>query len=275
MNTKTQPALAERAAQSVTPYPSQPSAQGSESHALMRMIEQAVQRDDFDVDKLKALLAVKKEWEENEARKAYVAAMAAFKAEPIVIAKNKQVTMNLKDRDNKPAGKLEFAHADLAEVVDAVVPAMAKHGLSHRWDIRQEGSIISVDCVITHALGHSQKVSMHGLPDDTGRKNAIQQVASTVSYLQRYTLMSACGVAAKGIDNDGNGDGAGESEVERAAADKRQAWIDAINGCVDTLELTARKKELIDSCGGIDNVPEELINICVTKKAALEKSAGK
>jgi hypothetical protein len=255
----------------------------NESHALMRMIEQAVERDDFDVEKLKALLAVKKEWEENEARKAFVAAMAAFKAEPIVIEKTKLVTMKLKDKDGKPAGQLQFRHTELAEVVDEVVPAMARHGLSHRWDITQAGSIITVDCVVTHALGHSQKTTMHGMPDDSGRKNLIQQVASTVTYLQRYTLMAACGVAAKGIDNDGRGAGsdddpersAAEIEADRKAEANRQGWLDAFESCVDLHELTARRKELADACGGDKKIPKDLMTAYSAKRATLAKGAAK
>jgi hypothetical protein len=37
----------------------------------------------------------------------------------------------------------------------------------------------------------------------SGSKNAIQAIGSAVTYLQRYTLLSATGLAAKNGDNDG------------------------------------------------------------------------
>ena len=58
-------------------------------------------------------------------------------------------------------------------------------------------------CVITHVQGHSESVSLQAGLDQSGGKNNIQSLGSTVTYLQRYTLFSATGMAAKGIDDDG------------------------------------------------------------------------
>ena len=45
---------------------------------------------------------------------------------------------------------------------------------------------------------------MFAAPDDTGKKNSIQQVASTVTYLERYTFLSITGLAVEDqIDDDG------------------------------------------------------------------------
>ena len=44
-----------------------------------------------DLDKLEKLLALQMTWEKNEARKAYHLAMAAFKADPPKIGKDKHV----------------------------------------------------------------------------------------------------------------------------------------------------------------------------------------
>lgn len=148
-----------------------------------------------DLDRLEKLMALQERWEANEARKAYVVAMTAFKAEPLEIFKKKTVEFS----------GTKYNHAELSDVTEVVCPAMAKHQLSHRWDVTQNGDRITVDCVITHVLGHSEKVTMEAMPDSSGKKNAIQQVASTVSYLQRYTLLAATGVATKGMDDDAQG----------------------------------------------------------------------
>lgn len=148
-----------------------------------------------DLEKLEKLMALQERWEANEARKAYVAAMTAFKSEPLEIFKKKTVEFS----------GTKYMHAELSDVTSVVCPAMAKHQLSHRWDVSQAGDRITVDCVITHVLGHSEKVTMEAMPDSSGKKNAIQQVASTVSYLQRYTLLAATGVATKGMDDDAQG----------------------------------------------------------------------
>lgn len=172
-----------------------------ESRAIItnptQMLALAVERG-AGLETLEKFMALQERWEANEARKAYVAAMAAFKAEPMEILKRKLVEFQTRDGDTT-----SYHHAELSDVTDVVVPAMGKHGLSHRWDMSQKGNEITVTCTITHKLGHMESVSMTAMPDASGKKNAIQQVASTVTYLQRYTLLALTGMATKGMDDDG------------------------------------------------------------------------
>ncbi len=60
-------------------------------------------------------------------------------------------------------------------------------------------------CILTHELTHSERTSLTAKPDQSGKKNPIQAIASTVSYLQKYTLLAITGLAAQGMDTDGNG----------------------------------------------------------------------
>jgi len=46
-------------------------------------------------------------------------------------------------------------------------------------------------------------VPMQSGPDQSGKKNNIQAIGSTTTYLQRYTLLAATGLATKEQDNDG------------------------------------------------------------------------
>ena len=74
---------------------------------------------------------------------------------------------------------------------------MGRHGLSYRWDIGQRDGRIHVSCIVTHKAGHSETVTMDAAPDNSGKKNSIQQIASSVTYLQRYTLLAIAGLATK------------------------------------------------------------------------------
>lgn len=149
---------------------------------------------------LREMLALQREWRADEARNAFNKSMAGFKAEPVYVAKTKGVGY-----ETKEGGFVGYKHAELADVVAAVGPALAKHGLSHRWDVTQTPTWITVRCILKHADGHSEFCEMGGPPDNSGKKNQIQQIASTVSYLQRYTLKAITGVAEGGDDNDGQG----------------------------------------------------------------------
>lgn len=161
-----------------------------------------------DLDKLERLMALQERWEASEARKEFVLAMASFKQEPLDIFKRKEVGYTTKDGEF-----VGYKHATLSDVANVVVPAMARHDLSHRWDVKQENGRIVVTCIVTHKRGHSESVTLDGSPDSSGKKNAIQQVASTVTYLQRYTLLLATGLAAQDQEDD-DGRGAGQAGAD-------------------------------------------------------------
>jgi hypothetical protein len=160
----------------------------------LSMIQLALQQG-ASVEVLRDLFQLKKEVEADEARKAYDMAFAAFKSESIRIVKNIEVT----------AGPLNGKkYADLLAVVEALTGKLSAHGLSSSWKItKDDPQWLEVTCTIRHERGHSESVSMGGPPDAGGAKNAIQARASTVTYLQRYTLLAATGMAAGGTDTDG------------------------------------------------------------------------
>jgi hypothetical protein len=149
-----------------------------------------------DVASLEKMLELQERWEKNEARKAYHEAMTAFKADPPRLIKTKQVTYQTSK------GQTDYKHADLANVVEIINSALSNHGLSASWKTNQENTI-SVKCTITHVLGHSESTTLSSPPDSSGGKNSIQAVGSTVTYLQRYTLLALLGLAAHDQDNDG------------------------------------------------------------------------
>lgn len=149
-----------------------------------------------DLDRLEQLMDLQERYERREAEKAYNAAFAAFKAEAVRIIKGRKVT------DGPLRGK---EYAELHDVVDAVTPALSRHGLSTAWKLtKDEPQWLEITCTLKHVGGHSESVSMGGPPDAGGAKNALQARASTKSYLERYTLKAICGVAEGGDDSDGN-----------------------------------------------------------------------
>jgi len=160
----------------------------------------AVQRG-ADIAQLERLMALQERFEANEARKAYHDAVSAFRAEPIEIFKRKGVGYETND-----GNFVGYKHAELSDVTDAIAPMLAKHGLSYRWDERVEGKTVHCTCIVSHRLGHEERGQpLPGPFDDSGKKNQIQQLGSTLTYLRRYTLLGVLGLSTKGEDNDGAG----------------------------------------------------------------------
>ena len=189
--------LAVQAAREVAAAPSVPSGPMANAIAFLQA--------GGTMETLERMMAMQKEHNAALAEQAYNASFAAFKAEAVRIVKAKEVT----------AGPLSGkSYAELFNVVDAVTPALSRHGLSASWKItKDEPQWIEVTCTLKHIDGHSESVAMGGPPDSGGAKNKIQERASTVSYLQRYTLKAVCGVAEGGQDDDGNG-GQQQAEID-------------------------------------------------------------
>lgn len=206
------------------------------TNPYLAMAQQALSAG--QVEHVEKLLDLQFKWEANEQRKAFVSAMSDFKAEPITIVKAKRVSFKTS------SGFTEYDHAELVDVTNAIVPAMARHGLSHRWTVKQEGGAITVECVVTHRNGHSESVSMTAPPDTSGGKNTIQSIASTKTYLERYTLLAATGVATGGeLDNDGRGD-PNHSEYADEPEPDYSDWLAGIDEKIDMAGLQSIKAEL-------------------------------
>jgi len=228
----------------------------------MVLLQQAV-NDGVDIDKLTALMGLQERWEANEARKAYTKAMAAFKAEHFSIDKNKTVSF----------GNTSYKHATLDNICNIVMPLLSRHFLSHKWVTKQENNAVSVTCTVTHVLGHSEDVTLSAPPDTSGSKNSIQSIASTVSYLERYTILAALGIAVQDQDNDGAGDDSGNLPKEEFNAFKEKLehcqTIDAAQGVIQQVSIECEKYNDYRSATALKNVYLEIVN-CI-KTAASEK----
>lgn len=167
------------------------------------------------VAEMRDVLALQREWEAGEAKKAYVAAMAEFKKNPPRILKDKHVQFGTK---KEGASATDYWHATLGNVAEAIIEGLARVGISHSWKPERIGDRVHVTCTLTHAQGHSESISLDGPLDNSGNKNAIQQMSSTTTYLSRYTLLMITGLAVKDeILPDDDGGAGGASGVDDGA----------------------------------------------------------
>ena len=189
------------------------SQQAGADDSLMQLIERVAISPDADIAKLERLFEFKERWERHAARKAFDEAVAAARAEIPPIAKNRTVDFtSIKGRTN-------YRHEDLAEIARTVDPVLSKHGLSYRWRTNSSpNEPVSVTCIVSHRMGYSEENTLCAGRDDTGNKNGIQAIGSTITYLQRYTLKAALGLAASN-DDDGRGIGNGAAVSDEQAAE--------------------------------------------------------
>lgn len=166
----------------------------------MEILDRAISNS-ASIETLDRLMALQERWEKNQARKAFDEAIAAAKAELKPVIRNRQ------GHNNK-------RYADFAAIAMAVDPIISKHGLSYRFRSEQ-GDRINVTCILSHRDGHFEETTLSGPTDATGNKNAIQAIGSTLTYLQRYSLIQMLGLAAAN-DDDGNAGGSNLITDEQA-----------------------------------------------------------
>lgn len=177
----------------------------------MAMLAQAIERG-MPVETVDKLMALSERWEKNQSRKAFEEALAAARADFRPIVKNREVDFT------SQKGRTNYRHEDLAAIANAVDPILAKYGLSYRY--RTTSTInepITVTCIV-FGHGHSEENTLSAGRDDSGNKNSIQGIASTVTYLQRYTLKAALGLAASNDDDAKMADNGGVISAEEAAS---------------------------------------------------------
>jgi hypothetical protein len=200
----------------------------------MELIQTALTKG-ANIDQLERLMGLQERWEANRARRAFVSAMTAFKADPPEILKNKNVSF----------GQTSYDHATLDHVCKQVTHGLSKHGISHRWRIEQVQGTISVTCILTHDLGHSEETTLVAGADQSGSKNAIQAIGSAVTYLERYTLLAATGLAPKNGDDDGRG--------AEPPMDTLQVHLDRIVGSENMKQLDNAFKDAFKEATALKN----------------------
>lgn len=140
---------------------------------------------------LEKLLAMQREWEANEAKKAYTVALTELKRElPTFLPHDKSV-------DYQGAkGAVHYTHTSLAAAMATVTPLLSNYGFSMTWKPGNDGKGgVTVTATLTHRQGHSEQATLTAPPDASGNKSAPQAIASTVTLLQRYTALALLGLA--------------------------------------------------------------------------------
>ena len=176
----------------------------------MEMLSRAVESG-AEIDMIEKLMNLQERWEASNARKAFDEAVAAAKKEIPPITRN-------------ATGHNSKKYADFAAIAKVVDPIIGQHGLSYRFRTTQNDRI-SVTCILSHKAGHSEETTLCGPADSSGNKNAIQAIGSTLTYLQRYSLVQMLGLAATADDDGKSAEGA--ATITQKQADDLNDLIEA------------------------------------------------
>lgn len=119
-----------------------------------------------------------------------------------------------KDKNN-PHFKSKYA--DLGAVVEAIKPALTKHGLFFVQQTHEQEGGVCVETVVCHSSGESMPLGKLFVP---ASKQDAQGYGSALTYARRYSLMTAFGVCPE--DDDGNAASKPAPNEEVALIDETQ-----------------------------------------------------
>lgn len=234
----------------------EPPALAPPPESVVGMFARLAADPNVDPDKLQRLMDMQERILRLNAEAAFNTAFAQMQAEVPTIAER---------------GKTDkTTYATLEDIIQAVRPVLHKHGfaLSHETDWPSDKQV-KVIGILTHKDGHSRRSVFLSAADNTGSKNAIQALGSTMSYGRRYTAMDLLNITTRFMDDDGQKSGSAEPP------DGYQTFVDALDdvaveGIERLDEVWAKSSRELQQFGAAHDTKR----IAAIRKKAREASKG-
>lgn len=192
-------------------------------HSAIALIREAM-ANKADPAYLRELLAVRRDWEADEARKAYNIAVSDFQRRCPII-----------EKADKAYDK-QYARMD--RIWSTIRPLLGELGLSVTWqacELKGDG-LCHVEGQLRHRDGHGERLAQDiPMPELIKGQNRAQQMGSASTYAKRYALCAALGIVT-GDDLDDDGHKAGTQFVTHDQAHEIAQLVDACRGVNDFKE---------------------------------------
>ena len=156
---------------------------------LMRAIELNV-----DLDAFEKLVNLVEKVQNDKAKREFYEAFSKFQSQVPPILKSSEVNMG--------AGRPRYNYASLYDIISKIQKPLGDNHLSYRWDVKNDDVMIEVTCILSHSGGYELQTSIQASKDATPGKSNVQAIASTITYLKRYTLISLLGIGTADPDDD-------------------------------------------------------------------------
>jgi hypothetical protein len=225
----------------------------SNPSATLAMIERVALDPSADIDKMERLLQMHERLLERDARAAYTAALAAMQPDLPSIVERGKIKNN--------SGGITSTYALWEDINAAIKPVLQKHGfaLSFRTSTREKE--VHVVGILAHRGGHQETTEITLAADNSGAKNAVQSVGSSVSYGKRYAAGALLNLTTHGEDDDGR---LGGGKLDAKAID----WIDKANELNALEDYQPLREAMLQDYGGkASNMPADVRNAFNRAKA--------
>jgi len=152
-----------------------------------------------DINTLERLLQMRRELEEERAKKEYMQALARFQRICPVIPKTKIVRNKAKDGEE---GTIRYRYAPLDVIIGLVHQPLADCGFSYMIEGEQKENAFTAIVQGYHAGGHSKSSRMTVPIMASDYMTAPQSVASAQTFSKRQAFCNLWGIVATDTDDD-------------------------------------------------------------------------
>lgn len=165
----------------------------SNDEKMVSFIEKAASDPSVDIEKFERLIALQNQERDRQAHIAYNADMALLQSEMPTISESGEIKVN---------NVVRSKYARYEDIVKAVRPLFAKYGFFFTAKTDFEDGMLIVEGSIGHKQGHHETTKMRLPFDNSGSKNSVQAIGSSVSYGKRYVISMLLNIATGGEDDD-------------------------------------------------------------------------
>jgi hypothetical protein len=162
----------------------------SENAAVMAIIERAALNPDVDAAKMDQLFALQEKVLSRNARTEYFRALAMMAGAMPAIAENGK-------------GHNGTKYAKWEDIQSAITPVLGQYGFALSFRTKVEDKAIRVTAILAHREGHTEENELLLPADNSGSKNAVQAVGSSITYGFRYTACALLNIQTGITDDDG------------------------------------------------------------------------
>lgn len=174
------------------------------------LIAKAIDKD-TSVEVMEKLLAMRKEFLAEQAKKAFDEAMAKFQKECPVIEKTKPVY------EKGSTTAIRYKYAVLDSIVSQTKNAIASNGLSYSFDELKDEKFTTIICTVTHIAGHSRQTSFKIPIGTEAYMSDVQKHGARMTFGKRYAFCNAFGIITGDEDNDAQDTGKSSSQQTQPA----------------------------------------------------------
>jgi hypothetical protein len=196
----------------------------NQTNSVLAVISRAATDTNVDIGKMERLLDMQERVMAKDAEMAFYSDMSELQDEMPTIKKEGAITVN---------GSVRSRYARFEDILGQTKHLLKKYGFSVAFKSNFVEGQLEITGTLSHRQGHHESTTMRLPFDDSGAKNSVQQIGSSVSYGKRYVYCMLLNINITEDDDDGNAadpKNTLEAQFERLLKHNDQVceWIDYI-----------------------------------------------